>query len=126
MSVSSVRTELATALANPGIWSAYAFPPASPTANSVVVSPADGDYIVPTNGRWNVDFTVNFKITIIVPMLDNQGNLAGIEDFMLQVFNKIPQPKFRIGNFTAPAVLPTDMGQMLAADVTVSTLTNWS
>ena len=126
MSVKQVRTDLATALANPGSWSVYAFPPASPTTNSVVINPADGDYLVPTNNRWDIDFTVNLTITIFTPLLDNQGNLDLIESFMNQVFIKVPQPKFRIGNFSAPYTTDTDMGKMLAADVTVSTLTNWS
>lgn len=126
MSVVQVRTDLATALANPSRWSVYAFPPASPTANSVVVSPADGDYLVPTNNRWEINFTVNLKITMIVPLLDNQGNLDLMETFMNEVFTRVPQPKFRIGTFSAPYDLDTDAGQMLAADVTVSTLTNWS
>jgi hypothetical protein len=126
MSVKQVRTDLATALANPGSWSVYAFPPASPTANSVVISPADGDYLVPTNNRWDIDFTVNLKITIFVPLFDNQGNLDLLESFMDQVFSKIPQPQFRIGTFAAPYDTSVEAGQMLAADVTVSTLTNWS
>ena len=127
MSVASVRATLAATLDNPSVWSVYSFPPASPTANSVVISP-DDPYIEPTNQRWDVSFSVNFKITLIVPLFDNQGNLNGIEEYMTALFNKLSASaiQFRIGSFSAPSVLPTDAGQMLATDVTITTLSTWS
>lgn len=65
---------------------------------------------------------------MIVPLFDNQGNLNGIEEYMTALFNKLSASaiQFRIGSFSAPSVLPTDAGQMLATDVTVTTLTTWS
>jgi len=63
-----------------------------------------------------------------VPMYDNQGNLADIESYLVQLFNLLSASSisFRIGTVSAPAVLPVDAGQMLAADITVSVLTSWS
>jgi len=128
MSVSALRTSIAAALENPSVWSVYAFPPASPTANSVILQPSD-PYIMPTNQKYNtVAAEISFKITCIVPMFDNLGNLSGIEDFMVAVFNKISATHtgFRVGDFSAPMVLPTDAGQMLAADFTITTMISWS
>lgn len=126
--VATLRQDLATALENPEVWSVFSFPPASPLANSVIVQP-DDPYIVPTNNNYNtISPMVNFKITMIVPLFDNQGNLNGIEEFMTAVFNKISDwdVPSDVGDFTAPVVLPTDAGQMLAADFTISILGSWS
>jgi len=60
-------------------YSVFSFPPATPIANSVIVTPAD-PYITPTNNDYtSISPLVNFKISILVPLLDNEGNLAGIE-----------------------------------------------
>lgn len=128
MTVATLRASIAAALDNPSVWSVYAFPPASPTANSVILQP-DDPYIVPTNNKYNdINPTVNFRITCIVPLFDNAGNLGGIEDFATAVFNKIAASsiQFQVGNFSAPSVLPTDAGQMLAMDFTITTLGSWS
>ena len=114
MSVATLRSDIAAALANPTVWQVFSYPPASPLANSVVISPSD-PYVVPSNNTWNVDATVNFQLTLIVPLFDNQGNLGNIETFMLGVLNKLYESgiQFRIGSFSEPRVLPTDAGQML-------------
>ena len=127
MSIATLRQDIATALANPTVWQVFSFPPASPLANSVVISP-DDPYIVPSNNNFNVAAEVNFKITMIVPLFDNQGNLGNIETFMTQVFLKLsenPNLHFRIGSFTAPSVLPVDAGQMLSSEVPITLTTPW-
>lgn len=125
--VATLRASLAAALVNDGVWSVFSFPPASPIANSIVVQP-DDPYVVPTNNDWRIDPTVNFKITLIVPLFDNQGNLNGIEEYMTALFLKISEwaTGVAIGSFTAPVVLGTDAGQMLASDVTLSIVGSWS
>ena len=76
VAVTTLRQTIATALENSGVWSVYSFPPASPTANSVIVQ-TDDPYLEPSNGNFNtVGPTANFIITMIVPMFDNQGNLV--------------------------------------------------
>jgi hypothetical protein len=65
---------------------------------------------------------------MIVPMLDNQGNLNGIEDFAVGVFNKlaaITTLKISVGNISAPNVLSASAGEMLSADLTISIMTSW-
>ena len=128
MSVATIRQQIATALENPSVWQVFSFPPASPLANSIVISP-DDPYIVPSNNNFNVDAEVNFKMTLIVPLFDNQGNLGNIETFMTAAFLKLSEAAglhFRIGTFSAPAVLPVDAGQMLSSEVSLTFTTSWS
>lgn len=127
MSVAVLRQQIATAISNPSVWQVFSYPPATPLANSVVISP-DDPYLEPTNNAWNVDFTANFKLTLIVPLFDNQGNLNNIENYITALFLKLSNAtrNFRINSFSAPAVLPVDEGQMLACDISISTLTSWS
>ena len=128
VAVTTLRQTIATALENSGVWSVYSFPPASPTANSVIVQ-TDDAYLEPSNGNFNtVGLTANFIITMIVPMFDNQGNLAGIEDFMVQVFNKLSNSglHYGVGNVSGIKVLGVDSGQMLSADMQINLITSWS
>lgn len=126
--VTALRSTIASALDNPGVWDIFAYPPASPVANSVILSP-DDPYIEPQNNDYStIAPLANFKITCIVPMYDNQGNLNGIEDFMVQVFNKLYSGNLDISvkSWSAPTVLGDEVGRMLAADLSFSILTSWS
>lgn len=126
--VTALRSTIASALDNPTVWDVYSYPPASPTSNSVIISP-DDPYIEPQNNDYNtISPLANFKITCIVPMYDNQGNLNGIEDFMVQVFNKLYSGNLDISvkSWSAPTVLGDEVGRMLAADLSFSILTSWS
>jgi hypothetical protein len=126
--VTALRSTIASVLDNPGVWSVFAYPPASPIANSVILSP-DDPYLEPQNNDYStISPLANFKITCIVPMYDNQGNLNGIEDFMVRVFNKLYSGNLDISvkNWSAPTVLGDEVGRMLAADLSFSILTSWS
>ena len=78
--ISTLRAGIAAALTDNTKYSVFSFPPATVIANSVIVSPAD-PYISPSNG-WHASISplANFTISIMVPLLDNEGNLNGIED----------------------------------------------
>ena len=126
--ITTLRATLATALTNDGVWSVYSFPPASPVANSVIISP-DNPYIEPQNNQYSsVSPIANFKITLIVPLLDNQGNLGDIETFAVAVMNKLAASglSIKIGNFAEPTTTSPDMGSMLMSDLSISVLTEWS
>jgi hypothetical protein len=128
VAVTTLRSTLAAALDNPSIWDVYSYPPASPTANSVIISP-DDPYLEPQNNDYStIAPMANFKITCIVPMYDNQGNLQGIEDFMVQVFNKLADADLSLSvkSWSAPTVLGDEVGRMLASDFSFSILTTWS
>ena len=126
--ITTLRSSIAAALTDNTKWSVFSFPPASPIANSVIVSPADPD-ITPTNhDRTSVAPLANFQISILVPLLDNQGNLAGIEDDIVRVFQLLDASSivFNVGTVSAPAVLNLPTGDLLTCNVQISTLTEWS
>lgn len=126
--ITTLRTTIATALTDNSLYSVYAFPPASPIPNSVIVTPAD-PYIEPNNNQYNsVAPMANFKVTIIVPLLDNEGNLNGIEQMAVAVYNKLSASsiKFNIGSVSAPSVMSVAQGDLLTCDIAISTLTEWS
>lgn len=126
--ITTLRQTIATALANAGVWSTFSYPPATILANSVCVAPAD-PYITATNNSYaSVSPLANFKIIMTVPMFDNQGNLAGIEDTIVAVFNKLAASSivFNISAVSAPSVLSVASGDLLTSDFTISVLTNWS
>jgi hypothetical protein len=62
-----------------------------------------------------------------VPALDNQGNLAGIESFMVAVFNKICAVGFAINvnSVTSPTIFTGQSGDLLSFTINISTLTRW-
>ena len=126
--ITTLRVSIASALTDNTKWSVFSFPPATPIANSVIVSPAD-PYITPTNNeRTSIAPLANFTVTILVPLLDNQGNLAGIEDDVVRVFQLLDASSivFNVGSVSSPKVLNLPTGDLLACDIAVSTLTEWS
>ena len=126
--ITTLRASLAAALANASVWNTYSFPPPTITANSVIVAPND-PYITPTNNT-NVGISpmANFKIIFNVPMLDNQGNLAGIETVALAVFNKLAASSIvmNIAAMSAPSLLEVQSGTLLTASFDIQILTSWS
>ena len=126
--ITTLRSNIASALTDNTKYSVFAFPPATPIANSVIVTPAD-PYIVPSNNDYtSIAPMANFTITILVPLLDNEGNLAGIETDILRVFQLLEASSivFNIGSVSAPSVLSIASGDLLSCDIAISTLTEWS
>ena len=126
--ISTLRATIAAALVDNTLYSVFAFPPPTPIVNSVVVSPAD-PYLTPTNNsRNNVAPLANFNINIFVPLLDNEGNLNGIEDLLVAVFNKLAASSivYNVGEVSAPSVLTSATGDLLTCSMQVSVLTSWS
>jgi hypothetical protein len=92
------------------------------------VTPAD-PYITPTiNDRTSIAPLANFKISILVPLLDNEGNLAGIEADIVRVFALLDASSivFNVGTVSAPSVLSIASGDLLTCDINISTLTEWT
>jgi hypothetical protein len=126
--LTTLRSTIATALANAGVWSTFSYPPATILANSVIVAPGD-PYLTPSNNSQNsIAPQANFKIIMTVPMYDNQGNLAGIEDTIVAVFNKLANSSlvFNVGSVSAPSVLNAESGALLTSDLQITVLTTWS
>lgn len=126
--ITTLRGTIATALVDDTAWQVFSFPPATPLANSIVVQPGD-PYIEPSNDHYKtVKPKVNFKLIVLVPMFDNQGNLTNIEDYYLNVVNKLEASSvdYTIGTFSSPAVLPGNAGDLLTGEVSISVLSDWS
>ena len=126
--ITTLRSSIASALADNTKYSVFAFPPATPIANSVIVTP-DDPYIVPSNNDYtSIAPMANFRLTILVPLLDNEGNLAGIETDIVRVFQLLEASSivFNVGSISAPSVLSIASGDLLTCDIAISTLTEWS
>jgi len=126
--ITTLRGTLATDLTNAGVWSVFAFPPATLLANAVVITPGD-PYIVPTNNdRTTIAPLANFKILMTKPALDNQGNLNGIEDYIIAVVTKLAASTLdlNISSVSAPQIVAAQSGDLLVSEITVSILTSWS
>jgi hypothetical protein len=126
--ISTLRTAIAAALVDNTKYSVFPFPPATPIANSVIIAPSD-PYITPSNG-WHATISpmANFTISVMVPLLDNEGNLNGIEDNIVRVFNKLYASSFTLNvtEVSAPAVLSAVSGDLLTCNINISVLTSWS
>ena len=125
--ITTLRTTLATALVDNSLWSTFAFPPAVVLANSVIVSPAD-PYITPSNNSRNtISPTAFFKVLIVVPLYDNEGNLNGIETNLVRVFNLLAASSltYNVGSVSAPSILNAASGDLLSCEISVSILTRW-
>jgi hypothetical protein len=126
--ISTLRAGIATALVDNTKWSVFSFPPATPIANSVIVAPAD-PYITPSNNSYNtIAPLANFQLSILVPLLDNEGNLNGIEDNIVRVFNLLAASSYtyNVTDVSAPAVLSAVSGDLLTCNINISVLTSWS
>jgi len=125
--LTTLRSTIATALTDNSLYQVFSFPPETILANSVVVAPAD-PYIEPSNNSQNLSPKANFSIILTVPMYDNAGNLAGIEDRIVAVFNKLYASTltYNISAITAPSVLDVASGSLLTSSFQLSVLTTWS
>ena len=126
--ITTLRSSIATALTDNSLYQVFSYPPASPIPNSVIVTPSD-PYIEPSNNDYtSIAPMANFKISILVPLLDNQGNLAGIEADVVRVFQLLEASSivFNVGAVSAPSVISVPSGDLLTCDIAISTLTEWS
>ena len=126
--ITTLRTTIAAALSDNTYYSVFAFPPATPVANSLILTPSD-PYIVPTNNdKTSVAPMAMFRLQILVPLLDNAGNLAGIETDIVRVFQLLDASSivFNVGSVSAPSVMTIASGDLLTCDIAISTLTEWS
>jgi hypothetical protein len=71
---------------------------------------------------------VNLKVIMTVPMFSNEGNLQGIEDTIVAVFNKLAASSivFNVTAVSAPSVLSVASGDLLTADLQISILSSWT
>ena len=126
--ITTLRTTIAIALVDNTKWQVFAFPPATVLANSVIVS-WDDPMLTPTNDRYNsVAPMANLKLTLTVPLYDNEGNLQGIEDAVVSVFNKLYESDLNcsVGTVSTPSILSVASGDLLSCEMSLSILSSWS
>ena len=130
--LSTLRKDLGTALQANTTYQVFIYPPATIQANSVVIIP-DDPYITPSNDSWaTVGPMANFKLLITVPLFDNQGNLIGIEDAVVTMFNALYASTqdnsiaYNVGTVSQPQVLSVASGDLLSCEMQISLVTSWS
>ena len=130
--VSTLRQTIATALQANTVYQVFAYPPATIQANSVIVVP-DDPYLTPSNDSWaTVGPTANFKLILTVPLFDNQGNLQGIEEAVVTMFNALfaatenDTLAYNVGEVSQPQVLNAASGDLLTCEMAISLVTSWS
>ena len=128
VAITTLRSTIASAIDNPGVWSTFSYPPAAPLANSVVISPNDPYLTTNDNSNLTINPTAHFKITLFAPMFDNQGNLTNLEDFMIALYQKLSASGlvYNAPAFSAPSVLSLPSGDLLSCDLSFDILTSWS
>jgi hypothetical protein len=126
--ITTLRTTLATALTNNGVWSVFSYIPQAPIANSVVVVNDDPFIVVQSGQKTAIAPVARYRIYGLVPMLDNQGNQVNIEDFIVAIFAKLAASSLvmTVGSFSAPAILETPSGNLLQTEVGVEIISSWS
>ena len=128
VALTTLRTTLANALVDNSKYQVFAFPPAVVLANSVIVSP-DNPYLTPNNNsQISISPLASFKLIIVAPLFDNEGNLNGIEDFVVSVFAKLAASNltYNVSAISAPSILNAASGDLLSCEMSVSILTSWS
>jgi hypothetical protein len=130
--ISTLRQTLASALQANTVYQVFAYPPATIQANSVVILPAD-PYLEPSNDSWaTVGPTANFTLLITVPLFDNQGNLQGIEEAVVTMFNALFTATendviaYNVGTVSQPQILNAASGDLLTCEMAISLVTSWS
>ena len=129
--ITTLRQTLAGVLTDNTVYQVFAFPPATIMANSVVIVP-DDPYLEPSNDSWaTVGPTANFKLLITVPLFDNQGNLQGIEEAVVTMFNALfagtenDTISYSVGTVSQPQVLNAASGDLLSCEMAISLVTTW-
>ena len=122
VALTTLRTTIATALTNAGVWQVFAYPPPTPLPFSVIISPGD-PYVTPSNNSYNtIAPLATFRIVMTQPLLDNGGNLIGMEDMIIAVFNKLSASTlvFNVTGVSAPSVLTIGNSDLLSCDLSIS------
>jgi hypothetical protein len=130
--ISTLRKDLGEALQANTTYQVFIYPPATIQANSVIIIP-DDPYLEPSNDSWaSVGPTANFKLLITVPLFDNQGNLIGIEEAVVTMFNALYAASengtiaYNVGTVSQPQILNAASGDLLSCEMAISLVTSWS
>lgn len=128
--ITTLRSTIATALADPTNtkWQTFSYVPATILPYSVIVAWGEPMLEMENNQYASVSPLATLRILMTVPIMDNQGNLAQLEQIITDVFNLLAASSLnvKVERVSSPAVLQLDSGDLLTADIIISTLTSWS
>lgn len=126
--ITTLRVSLATDLTNAGVWDVYSYPPMIPTANSISIMPDEPYITVQSNQKVAIAPIARFKLILLIPLLDNQGNLNTMEDFIVALMAKLnaSTKTIHVGNFSAPGIIETPAGNLLQVELPIEIITSWS
>ena len=126
--VTTLRSTLATALANVGVWTVFNHVPEIPLSNSLVIANDDPYILVNSNVKTAIAPTVRFKLFLLVPVMDNLGSQTKLEDYYLAVMQKLAASGLTINitSFSAPAILETPSGNLLQSEAGLEIISSWS
>lgn len=126
--ITTLRSTIATALTDNTKWQTFAYPPATVLPNSVIVG-WDSPMLEMQNNQYSsISPMANLRILMTVPILDNQGNLAGLESIIQGVFSALANSSLivSVNNVSEPSVMSLASGDLLVAEMSISTLSSWS
>lgn len=131
VAITQLRQTVAQVLTDNTVYQVFSYPPATIQANSVIIVP-DDPYMEPSNDSWaTVGFSANLKLIITVPLLDNQGNLQGIEEAVVTMFNALYAGTendiiaYNVGSVSQPQVLNAASGDLLTCEMAISLVCAW-
>lgn len=126
--ITTLRTTIANALVNNNKWQTFDFVPATILPNSVIVAWGEPMLEMQNNQYNSISPMANIRILMTVPLIDNQGNLSYLEDMITDVFNLLAASSLnvKVERVSSPSVLQLASGDLLTADIVISTLTSWS
>jgi hypothetical protein len=120
MSLASIRAQVAAYL-DGDFYNVLPYPPAQPLANTIAVVPDDPYYQMGSLGLNGL--TIRFKLTLWVKALDNQGNLAELENLIEEVLLKLP-PGIKVTQASQPSLLTMDNGtNLITTDLSIEVST---
>ena len=128
VAITTLRSTLATALANTAVWTVFNHVPEIPIANSLVIANDDPYILVNSNVKTAIAPTVRFKLFLLVPVMDNLGSQTKLEDYYLAVMQKLAASGLTINitSFSAPAILETPSGNLLQSEAGLEIISSWS
>jgi hypothetical protein len=128
VAITTLRSTLATALANVGVWTVFNHVPEIPLSNSLVIANDDPYILVNSNVKTAIAPTVRFKLFLLVPVMDNLGSQTKLEDYYLAVMQKLAASGLTINitSFSAPAILETPSGNLLQSEAGLEIISSWS
>lgn len=123
MSLRSLRASLVASLADalpePNI---YTHPPQAVNVPALVLVP-DDPYLVPRSIGAITSAVVQFRLTLLVAINDNESALANIEDLAAAVFASIPNG-YSVGDMTRPQPAKVGPAEYLSAEIPISSPTS--